>query len=140
MQGAAVQGAAEQGAPEQGAAVSEGTPGSNQESTPRDQFRSSEVSAALKGVRTLKEIYTGREEAWSFLLYRLTLVLPHPSLQSASCIRDTEGGKRKNNKKIFKKFSSCIRKVIHDERPPHIWLNFCAFIPHILYEEALRQI
>jgi hypothetical protein len=48
------------GAAVQGAAVSEGTPGSNQESTPRDQFRSSEVSAVLKGVRTLKEIYTGR--------------------------------------------------------------------------------
>jgi hypothetical protein len=53
-------GAALQGAAVQGAAVTEGTPGSNQESTPRDQFRSSEVSAALKGIRTLKEIYTGR--------------------------------------------------------------------------------
>jgi hypothetical protein len=42
--GAAVQGAAVQGATVQGATVSEGTPGSNQESTPRDQFRSSEVS------------------------------------------------------------------------------------------------
>ncbi len=49
VQGAALQGAAEQGAAVQGAAVSEGTLGSNQESTPRDQFRSSEVNAVLKG-------------------------------------------------------------------------------------------
>jgi hypothetical protein len=45
-------GAAVHGAVVQGATVSKDTPGSNQESTPRDQFRSSEVSECQKDVAT----------------------------------------------------------------------------------------